>query len=474
MAEDQNNQLPPVVAANLANLNPAHLTMYDYSKPTLTGAESSIVRLAIVANNFKLKPNTIQMIQQFVQFDGNTSEKCDRATFQFMQKTRTIYEERRLQIDELDEWWTNVKEKPRIHDEKHKEATNHFKVGDQIQDMGKLPSSFILRSVVNGGSHLSNFHSFSSSSNNIATHIKALSKKPMPVRGKGKKDDRFDIVDDALILFNKMIVSKIFEAISIFDEMTERGYQPDLIVYKTILKGCVRAEALDLLSEMKVKGIKPNIITYSCLIHGMCDSGQQEKATTLLNEMLDNNISLNIVTYTILIDILCKEGMISKAVETIDMMRKQGRGIESNVVTYDALVNGHCLQNEMDKARRVLQLMIEKGCAPNIVTYSTMINRYCKSNLKEALKFFQTMQNGGLELDIVPYTILIDGLCKAGHIEVAKELFRQLSDSGLKPNVYKYGVMINGLCKEGLPDEQTCFLGAWEIMTVCLIVAVIM
>ncbi|MBA0692837.1 hypothetical protein Goari_010368, partial [Gossypium aridum] len=72
--------------------------------------------------------------------------------------------------------------------------------------MGKLPSSFILRSVVNGGSHLSNFHSFSSSSNTIATHIKALSKKPMPVVGKGKKDDRFDNVDDALFLFNKMIV----------------------------------------------------------------------------------------------------------------------------------------------------------------------------------------------------------------------------------------------------------------------------
>ncbi|MBA0692886.1 hypothetical protein Goari_010410, partial [Gossypium aridum] len=73
--------------------------------------------------------------------------------------------------------------------------------------MGKLPS-FILRSLGNAGSHLSSFHSFSSSSSNtIATPIEVLRKKPMsmPVRRKGKKGHRFDNVDHALILFNKMI-----------------------------------------------------------------------------------------------------------------------------------------------------------------------------------------------------------------------------------------------------------------------------
>ncbi|KAK5836214.1 hypothetical protein PVK06_011975 [Gossypium arboreum] len=67
MAENQDNQLPPAIAANQ---NPAPRTMYDYAKPSLTGTESSIVRPAIAVNNFELKPNTIQMIQQFVQFDG--------------------------------------------------------------------------------------------------------------------------------------------------------------------------------------------------------------------------------------------------------------------------------------------------------------------------------------------------------------------------------------------------------------------
>ena len=71
MAKNQDNQLPPAIAVNQ---NPTPRTMYDYAKPTLIGTESSIVRPAITANNFELKPNTTQMIQQFVQFDGLQDE----------------------------------------------------------------------------------------------------------------------------------------------------------------------------------------------------------------------------------------------------------------------------------------------------------------------------------------------------------------------------------------------------------------
>ncbi|KAK5776566.1 hypothetical protein PVK06_044526 [Gossypium arboreum] len=71
MAKNQENPLPPAIAVNQ---NPTLRTMYDYAKPNLTGTESSIVRPAIAANNFELKPNTIQMIQKFVQFDSFQDE----------------------------------------------------------------------------------------------------------------------------------------------------------------------------------------------------------------------------------------------------------------------------------------------------------------------------------------------------------------------------------------------------------------
>ncbi|PPD77980.1 hypothetical protein GOBAR_DD25092 [Gossypium barbadense] len=54
-------------------------------------------------------------------------------------KNRTTHEERMLQIDELDEWRTHVKEKSRIHDAKpkrrhdeHVDGTNQFTVGDKV------------------------------------------------------------------------------------------------------------------------------------------------------------------------------------------------------------------------------------------------------------------------------------------------------------------------------------------------------
>lgn len=81
MAENQGNQLPPAIAANQ---DPALRTMYDYAKPSLTGTESSIVRSAVAANTFELKPNTIQMIQQFVQFDGLQDEDLNAHLANFL------------------------------------------------------------------------------------------------------------------------------------------------------------------------------------------------------------------------------------------------------------------------------------------------------------------------------------------------------------------------------------------------------
>ncbi|TYH87572.1 hypothetical protein ES332_D01G125800v1 [Gossypium tomentosum] len=131
--------------------------------------------------------------------------------------------------------------------------------------MGKLPSSFILRSVFNAGSHLSNFHSFSSSSNTISTHIDCLSKKPMsmPVRGKGKTDHRFDNVDHALSLFNKMI---------------EKYPKPSIVEFTKLFAAIVRMKhyviVVSMCSQMELLGVSLDVYSVSISINCFCQLGR--------------------------------------------------------------------------------------------------------------------------------------------------------------------------------------------------------
>ncbi|KAK8578537.1 hypothetical protein V6N13_100373 [Hibiscus sabdariffa] len=89
-------------------------------------------------------------------------------------------------------------------------------------------------------------------------------------------------------------------------------------------------------------------------------------------------------------------------------------------------------------------------------TCSILLDVLCKrGELGEVLKVFETMRKRyiGLNLDTNSYNIVIDGFCKAGHIEAAKKLFLEVSVNGLKPNVYTYAIMIDGFCNEGLSEE---------------------
>ncbi|KAH1047007.1 hypothetical protein J1N35_037791 [Gossypium stocksii] len=62
----------------------------------------------------------------------------------------------------------------------------------------------------------------------------------------------------------------------------------------------------------------------------------------------------------------------------------------------------------MDKARKVFQLMIKKGCAPDIFSYNTMINGYYKAKrIDEAMKLFREISQKGPITDIATYNTLM-------------------------------------------------------------------
>ena len=65
-------------------------TMSDYARLSLEEATQSIVRLIVVANNFGIKPNVIQTVQQLIQFDGFQDENHNAHITNFLEVCDTF------------------------------------------------------------------------------------------------------------------------------------------------------------------------------------------------------------------------------------------------------------------------------------------------------------------------------------------------------------------------------------------------
>ena len=65
-------------------------TMFDYARPDMLETESSIVRPVVTTNNFEIKPNIIQMVQQFVQFNGLQDEDPNAHLSNFLEICATF------------------------------------------------------------------------------------------------------------------------------------------------------------------------------------------------------------------------------------------------------------------------------------------------------------------------------------------------------------------------------------------------
>jgi pentatricopeptide repeat protein len=80
----------------------------------------------------------------------------------------------------------------------------------------------------------------------------------------------------------------------VFDEMRERGIEPDVTSFSIVLHVYSRAHkpelSLDKLRLMKEKGISPSVATYTSVIKCLCSCGRVEDAEKLLEEMGRNGL----------------------------------------------------------------------------------------------------------------------------------------------------------------------------------------
>ena len=290
-------------------------------------------------------------------------------------------------------------------------------------------------------------------------------------------------------------------------EMCDSGWEPDKYTLTSVLQAYCNSrkfdKALSVFNEIYGRGwVDGHVLSILVLTFSKC--GEVDKAFELIERMEDLGIRLNEKTFCVLIHGFVRQSRVDKALQLFKKMQKSG--FAPDVSVYDALIGGLCAKKEIEKALHLLSEMKELGIDPDIQILSKLI-AYCSEEVdiyrlieerledldtEAMLLLYNSVLNGlvngksvdkayyllqamtgdnytdNFEVnkffmvkemvrpDTTSFSIVIDGLCNTGKLDLALSLFRDMVRVGCKQNVLLYNNLIDKLSNSNRLEE--CYL----------------
>lgn len=289
-------------------------------------------------------------------------------------------------------------------------------------------------------------------------------------------------------------------------EMCDSGWEPDKFTLTSVLQAYCNArkfdKALSVFNEIHGRGwLDGHVLSILVLTFSKC--GEVDKAFELIEKMEDLGIKLNEKTIYVLIHGFVRESRVDKALQLFKKMQKSG--FVPDVSIFDALIGGLCAKGEIQKALHIFSEMKELGIDPDVQILSKVIPYFSKEDLcrlieerqenldKEAMPLLYNSVLNGLvnsksvdkayyllrammgdnctdnfqieksfmvkemvRANTTSFSIVIDGLCNSGKLDLALSLFRDMVQVGCKQSVLLYNNLIDGLSNSNRLEE--CYL----------------
>ncbi|RCV26885.1 hypothetical protein SETIT_5G281100v2 [Setaria italica] len=255
-----------------------------------------------------------------------------------------------------------------------------------------------------------------------------------------------------------------------------KAYPPNARVYTTLMKGYMNAgrveDVVTMLRAMRreaetAPASRPDHVTYTTVVSALAAAGDMARAHAVLDEMAAAGVPANRVTYNILLKGYCQQLQISKAKELFEEM-VTGAGIQPGVVTYNILMDGCVLTDDSAGALAFFNEMRSRGIAPSTVSYTTLMKAFAMSGQpKMAHKVFEEMERDSrVTVDRAAWNMLVEGYCRLGLVETAKQVVERMKERGVQPDVATYGSLAKGVAAARKPGEA---LVLWnEVQERCL------
>lgn len=256
-------------------------------------------------------------------------------------------------------------------------------------------------------------------------------------------------VDLDLYMMNRVLAMHVkcgmmIDARNLFEDMPERN----LVSWNTIIGGLVDTgdyfDAFRLFLMMWEESSDACSRTFSTMVRAsagleLISPGQQLHGIALkMGEAQDVFVSCA------LIDMYSKCGSIGDARFVFDMMPKK------STVAWNTIIAGYALHGYSEEALSMYYQMQDSGVKMDRITYSIVI-RVCTrlASLQHARQAHAGLIRNGFGYDVVANTALVDFYCKWGRIEDARNVFDRMP---LK-NIISWNALISGYGNHGLGAE---------------------
>lgn len=240
------------------------------------------------------------------------------------------------------------------------------------------------------------------------------------------------------------------EVLALFDRARGSGWKPDHVAFAVLAKMFGEAGDYDgiqfVFKEMREVGIKPNIFVYNALLEALGKTGKPGLARNLFEEMIDQGVEPNARTLTALAKIYGRARWGRDALQLWDKMRELKLPADS--ILCNTLLSMCADVGLVAEAEQLFNEMKDPECRdvpkPDKWSYTAMINIYgSNGDTDSALQLFAEMLKGGIEPNIMSYTIVIQCLGKARRIQQAVEVLESGLEKGLKPDDRLCGCLLS-------------------------------